>query len=73
MSADAIRFEVVDDLPSVFADAIRLVSNDGEEMNFVHPDHLGAPQKMTDVDRNIVWDASFLPFGFKVIRLCFCS
>ncbi|MCC3304877.1 RHS domain-containing protein [Sneathiella sp. HT1-7] len=32
-------------------------------MNFVHPDHLGAPQKMTDVDRNIVWDASFLPFG----------
>src|SRR5690606_40384435 len=34
-----------------------------EEMNYVHPDHLGAPQKMTDVDRNIVWDASFLPFG----------
>src|SRR5690606_24288795 len=63
MSADAIRFEVIDDLPSVFADAIKLVSNDGEEMNFVHPDHLGAPQKMTDVDRNIVWDASFLPFG----------
>ncbi|WP_334129353.1 RHS domain-containing protein [Sneathiella sp.] len=42
-------------------------------MNFFHPDHLGAPQKMTDADRNIVWDASFLPFGFKVIRLCFCS
>src|SRR5690606_17155736 len=63
MSADAIRFEVIDDLPSVFADAIRLVSNDGEEMSFVHPDHLGAPQKMTDVDRNIVWYASFLPFG----------
>ena len=63
MSADAIRFEVIDDLPSVFADAVKFVSNDGEEMNFVHADHLGAPQKMTDVDRSLVWDAIFLPFG----------
>ena len=63
MSADAIRFEVIDDLPSVFADAIKLVSNDGEDVNYVHADHLGAPQKMTDADRSLVWDASFLPFG----------
>ena len=54
MSAGTIRFEVIDDLPSVFADSIKLVSNDGEDMNFVHPDHLGAPQKMTDVNQNII-------------------
>jgi len=63
LSADAIRFEVIDDLPSVFADSVKFVSNDGEEVNYVHPDHLGAPQKMTDADRSVVWDASFLPFG----------
>ncbi|WP_373085472.1 RHS repeat-associated core domain-containing protein [Sneathiella sp.] len=63
LSADAIRFEVIDDLPSVFADAVKFVSNDGEEVNYVHPDHLGAPQKMTDAGRSLVWDASFLPFG----------
>ncbi|WP_148301866.1 RHS domain-containing protein [Sneathiella glossodoripedis] len=32
-------------------------------MNYVHADHLGAPQIMTDKDRSVVWDASFLPFG----------
>ncbi|WP_373085482.1 hypothetical protein [Sneathiella sp.] len=58
MSADAIRFEVVDDLPSVFADAVKFVSNDGEAVNYVHPDHLGAPKVMTDADRSLVWDAS---------------
>ena len=63
MSADAIRFEVIDDLPSVFADSVKFVTNDGEDMNYVHADHLGAPQKMTDADRSLVWDASFLPFG----------
>jgi len=63
MAADAIRFEVIDDLPAVVADAIKLVSNDGEDLTYVHADHLGAPQKMTDKDRSVVWDASFLPFG----------
>ncbi|WP_159104355.1 RHS repeat domain-containing protein [Sneathiella glossodoripedis] len=33
------------------------------DINYVHADHLGAPQKMTDKDRVVVWDASFLPFG----------
>gem|GEM_PF-3271187 len=63
MAADAIRFEVIDDLPAVVADAIKLVSNDGEDLTYVHADHLGAPQKMTDKDRSVVWDVSFLPFG----------
>jgi len=63
LKIDAIAFEVIDDLPALVADAIKLVSNDGEDHTYVYPDHLGAPQKMTDKDRSVVWDASFLPFG----------
>jgi RHS repeat-associated protein len=61
--ADAIRFEVIDDLPAVYADAVKLVTNDGEDLTYVHADHLGAPQKMTDKDWAVVWDAAYLPFG----------
>ena len=30
---------------------------------YVHPDHLGAPQRITDGGQNLVWDAAFTPFG----------
>jgi RHS repeat-associated protein len=30
---------------------------------FVHPDHLGTPQKVTDASQNLVWDAVLRPFG----------
>jgi RHS repeat-associated protein len=34
-----------------------------ETLYFVHPDHLGAPQKVTDASQNLVWDAVLRPFG----------
>ncbi len=34
-----------------------------EETYFVHNDHLGTPQKITDQARAIVWDATYKPFG----------
>ncbi|MEP4189701.1 MAG: RHS repeat-associated core domain-containing protein, partial [Sneathiella sp.] len=63
MVADAVKFEVIDDLPSVVADAVKLISNDGEAVNYVHSDHLGAPTLMTDASRSVVWDRTQLPFG----------
>jgi RHS repeat-associated protein len=32
-------------------------------LRFVHADHLGTPQKMTDAAGQVVWDARFRPFG----------
>jgi uncharacterized protein RhaS with RHS repeats len=34
-----------------------------EETYFVHNDHLGTPQKITDQNQEIVWDATYKPFG----------
>jgi len=34
-----------------------------EETYFVHNDHLGTPQKITDQTQAIVWDATYKPFG----------
>jgi RHS repeat-associated protein len=34
-----------------------------EETYFVHNDHLGTPQKITDQTQEIVWDATYKPFG----------
>ncbi len=33
------------------------------DMFFVHTDHLGTPQVLTDKDQNIVWRANYTPFG----------
>jgi len=30
---------------------------------YVHADHLGAPQRITDGGQNLVWDTAFTPFG----------
>ncbi|MEP4189703.1 MAG: RHS repeat-associated core domain-containing protein [Sneathiella sp.] len=45
------------------AGAVKLVSNDGESVTYVHSDHLGAPTLMTDQSRSVVWDRTQLPFG----------
>ena len=48
------------------ADAIRFVSagvGGGTGLYYVHSDHLGTPQKMTDGNQVVVWDAVFKPFG----------
>jgi len=47
------------------ADAVRFVSSgvSAPGINYVHADHLGSPQKMTDASKAIVWDAVYTPFG----------
>ncbi|HBP87889.1 MAG TPA: hypothetical protein DD706_09355 [Nitrospiraceae bacterium] len=47
------------------AGALRFVSagTSAPGINYVHTDHLGSPQKMTDANKTIVWDAVFTPFG----------
>jgi RHS repeat-associated protein len=39
---------------------------EGGETLWVHADHLGTPQKMTDSSGQVVWDALFTPFGEMV-------
>ena len=47
------------------ADAIRFVSagTSAPGIHYVHADHLGSPQKMTDANQALVWDAVYTPFG----------
>ncbi len=47
------------------ADAVRFVSSgvSAPGIHYVHADHLGSPQKMTDSTKAIVWDAVYTPFG----------
>ena len=50
----------------VVADAVRFVSAGGATSTglfYVHADHLGTPQKMTDGTKTLVWDAVYKPFG----------
>jgi len=39
------------------------------ELVFIHNDHLGAPQLMTDELRRVVWTANALPFGQSVVAV----
>ncbi|MEP3244195.1 MAG: hypothetical protein ABJP91_19135 [Sneathiella sp.] len=50
------------------ADAVKLVSNDGEAVNYVHSDPLGGPMVMTDQSGSGVWDRMRLPFVFYMRR-----
>jgi RHS repeat-associated protein len=52
----------------VVADSIRLVAAGAGASNlvYIHADHLGSPQKMTDGTQALVWDAQFDPFGEEV-------
>ena len=47
------------------ADAVRFVSSgvSAPGISYVHADHLGSPQKMTDSTKTIVWDVVYTPFG----------
>jgi RHS repeat-associated protein len=49
----------------VVADGIRLVAASAQAANiaYIHTDHLGSPQKMTDTSQTLTWDGQFEPFG----------
>jgi len=51
----------------VIADGLRLVGHSPASTTsgsyFVHPDHLGTPQVITDKNQTIVWQANYDPFG----------
>lgn len=62
--ADAILVEPHEiETLMVAADGVKFVANDAQDVIYVHADHLGAPQKMTDDGRTVIWDAAFTPFG----------
>jgi uncharacterized protein RhaS with RHS repeats len=56
-TSGAVRNEYIwlDDMPVAMVSAGTLY--------FIHPDHLGTPQRITDGSQNIVWDAALRPFG----------
>jgi RHS repeat-associated protein len=49
------------------ADAVKIVPTtlpEGEsQLRFIHGDHLGTPRLVTDESGQVVWTASYLPFG----------
>jgi RHS repeat-associated protein len=50
----------LDDMPLAVVSDVNTMS---PNLYFVHADHLDTPVRMTDVSKNVVWDAYFLPFG----------
>ncbi len=38
-----------------------------EQVYYYHLDHLGTPTEMTDQNQNVVWQASYDPFGQATI------
>ncbi len=53
---------------TTIADALLFVGAGAQPTNllYVHADHLGSPQKMTDTSQATVWDGVFDPFGEEV-------
>ncbi len=47
----------------LYLDGAPVAMASGGQLYDVHPDHLGAPQQITDASQSLVWDESFPPFG----------
>lgn len=41
----------------------------GSDIYFYHNSHLGTPELMTDINQNIVWQASYTPFGLATVSV----
>jgi RHS repeat-associated protein len=54
---------------TTIADAMLFVGAGAQPANllYVHADHLGSPQKLTDASQTTVWDGVFDPFGEEVV------
>ena len=50
----------------IWLGSLPLARIEGGNVYFVHADQLGAPQKITDASKTIVWDGTFTPFGKAV-------
>ena len=65
--------EVSDTTGKTTADAIRFVNVGGGQalttttLSYVHNDHLGTPQVMTNKAGNVVWRATYDPFGAATV------
>jgi RHS repeat-associated protein len=66
--------ELSDEGGTTAADGIRLVEIPApppplisKEIFYIHGDHLGTPQAITDQSRNVVWRADYKPFGHAQI------
>lgn len=47
----------------VYLGKIPLAKFDGEGVHYIHSDHVGTPIKMTDTDKQPVWEINAMPFG----------
>jgi len=47
----------------VYMGGLPIAELDGENIHYIHTDHLGTPQKMTDAGQKVVWDRDAEPFG----------
>ena len=50
----------------IYMDGLPIAELDGNELHYIHSDHLGTPQKMTDGNQKVVWSRIAEPFGETV-------
>lgn len=51
----------------LYVDGQPLAYVTGGNVNFIHTDHLGTPQLLTDTNQQVVWSADYKPFGEATI------
>jgi len=61
-SADAVRLTLIEPpAPPMFSEKVNQVS-------FVHNNHLGTPEYVTNLEGNIIWNAKYLPFNIHTVN-----
>ena len=50
-----------------YVDGQPLALIDGSGVNLIHTNHLNTPQRITDENQTVVWDATYTPFGEATI------
>jgi len=53
----------------VWLDGLAFAVLQDNKVYYIHPDHLNAPLLVTDANKNIVWKASYNPFGRATIEV----
>jgi len=47
----------------LYMDGLPIAMIEGNDLHYIHTDHLGTPQKMTDADQRVIWSRVSDPFG----------